>query len=181
LGTPKQLLALEGESLVRRVARSLRASRCERVFAVVGAHAAEVSRELEDLPVSLLENARWEEGMATSIHAGVAAAAALIDPAIDAVLLALVDQLAVGAALFDRLIAALASAPAGLVAAQYGGSVGAPALFSRRHFPGLLALSGDRGGKAILAAHGDAVVAVPFPEGSFDIDTPEDLERARAR
>jgi molybdenum cofactor cytidylyltransferase len=157
------------------------ASRCERIFAVVGAHAAEVSRELEDLPLSLLENARWQQGMATSIHVGVAAAAALAEPAIDAVLLALVDQPAVSAALFDRLIAALANAPAGLVAAQYGGTVGAPALFSRRHFPALLVLSGDRGGKTILAAHGDAVVAVPFPEGIFDIDTPADLERVRAR
>lgn len=178
LGTPKQLLVFEGESLVRRVARSLLGSRCDRVFVVVGAHAVEVSRELEDLPLTLIENARWQEGMATSIHAGVAAAAAMAPP-VDAVLLALVDQPAVSTALFDRMIAALGRAAAGLVAAEYGGTIGAPAIFARVHFAALLSLSGDRGGKAVLIAHRDGVVTVPFPEGAFDIDTPADLARAR--
>ena len=127
----------------------------------------------------VLENRRWHEGLATSIRVGVAAAEVLTEPAVDAVLLTLVDQPAVGPELLDRLIAALENAPAGLVAAAYAGTIGVPALFARRHFPALLALSGDRGGKSVLAAHGAAVVAIPFPEGVFDIDTPADLERAR--
>lgn len=180
MGVSKQLLALEGESLVRRAARVALASRCDDVFVVVGAPAAEVTKELDDLPLRVLENRRWHEGLASSIRVGVTAAEALTEPAVDAALLTLVDQPAVGPELLDRLIAALGGAPAGLVAAEYGGTIGAPALFARRHFAALLALSGDRGGKAILVAHGAAVVAIPFPEGVFDIDTPADLS-ARAK
>lgn len=179
MGVSKQLLALEGESLVRRAARVALASRCDDVFVVVGAHAAEVTEELNDLPVRVVENRRWHDGLSTSIRVGVTAAEALTEPAVDAVLLILVDQPAVDPELLDRLIAALENAPAGLVAAEYAGTIGAPALFSRRHFPALLALLGDRGGKSVLVAHAGAVVAIPFPNGVFDIDTPADLERAR--
>ena len=181
MGVPKQLLALEGASLVRRAARVVLASRCDDVFVVVGAHAAEVTKEIDDLAVRVLENRRWHEGLASSIRTAVTAAGALPQPAVDAILLTLVDQPAVGPELLDQLIAALENAPAGLVAAEYAGTIGAPALFARRHFPALLALSGDRGGKSILAAHGAAVVTIPFPEGVFDIDTPADLERVCKR
>jgi len=49
------------------------------------------------------------------------------------------DQPAVTAALLDQLVAAAATAPAGLVACEYAGTIGAPALFAGRHFDALRA------------------------------------------
>ncbi len=179
MGSPKQLLRLQGESLVRRAARTALASRCAPVFVVVGAEAGAVTREIEDLPVERIKNIHWAEGMGSSIRAGVAAAAT-VHPPLDAVLIMLADQPTVTAALLDQLIAASASAPAGLVACEYDGTLGAPALFARRHFDALRSLSGDRGGKAILTAHGDAVVRIRFAPAAIDVDTPEDFGRLAA-
>ena len=180
MGSPKQLLRLEGESLVRRAATTALASRAARVFVVVGAEAEAVAREIEDLPVEQVENVHWAEGIGTSIRAGVEAAT-VVQPPLDAVLITLADQPAVTSALLDALIAASEAAPAGLVACEYAETLGVPALFARRHFDALRRLSGDRGGKALLAAHGEAVVRIRFAPAAIDLDTPADYERLRGR
>lgn len=180
MGSPKQLLRLAGESLVRRAATTALASHCSPVIVVVGAEAESVTREIEDLPVERVENVHWAEGMGSSIRAGVIAAAATHPPP-DAVLVTLADQPAVTAPLLDQLVVAAATAPAGLVACEYAGTIGAPALFASRHFDALRRLSGDRGGKALLAAHRETVVLVPFAPAAIDVDTPDDYRRLGAR
>ena len=180
MGSPKQLLRLDGESLVRRAATTALASRCTRVLVVIGANAEAVAREIEDLAVERVENAHWAQGISSSIRAGVETAAAA-QPVADAVLITLADQPNVTSALLDRLIAAGVTAPAGLVACEYAGTLGAPALFDRRHFDALRELSGDRGGKALLAAHAEAVVRIPFAAAAIDLDTPDDYERQLTR
>ena len=176
MGSPKQLLRLAGESLVRRAATTALASRAARVFVVVGAGAEAVAREIEDLPVEPVENVHWAEGIGSSIRAGVSAAM-VVQPPLDAVLITLADQPAVTSALLDELIAASEAAPAGLVACEYAETLGVPALFARRHFDALRRLSGDRGGKALLAAHGEAVVRIRFAPAAIDLDTPADYTR----
>ena len=178
MGGPKQLARLDGQSLVRRTARSVLASRCAGAFVVLGAYASEVAADLRGVPVTLVQSPHWQEGLAHSIRAGIAA---VDDAGFDAALLALVDQPAVSAALLDRLIAALAGAPAGIVACEYAGTLGPPTLWARSHFGALRALSGDRGAKPLLLAHEAGVVRIPFPDGALDVDTPADLERARSR
>jgi molybdenum cofactor cytidylyltransferase len=177
MGEPKQLLRFDGESLVRRAAKTALASRCAAVFVVVGAHAAAVAHELDGLALTLVENARWQEGMGSSIRAGVEAVTAA-EASFDAVLVMLADQPAVTATLLNRLIAASATASAGLVGCEYAGTIGAPALFARRHFEALRGLTGDHGGKVVLAAHADAVVRIAFPRGAVDVDTRDDYDRA---
>jgi molybdenum cofactor cytidylyltransferase len=179
MGQPKQLLRVDGESLIRRAAKTALASRCARVLVVVGAESGVVAREIEDLPVERVDNAHWGEGIASSIRAGVDAAATARPPA-DAVLITLADQPAVTCALLDQLIAAGETAPVGLVACEYGETLGAPALFARRHFEALRRLGGDRGGKALLTAHAEAVVRIRFDPAAIDVDTPEDYDRLLA-
>ena len=176
MGTSKQLLRIDGESLVRRAAQTALASRCASVFVVLGAQADGVAKELEGLTVTLVQRSRWQEGIGSSIRVAVEAVAAA-DPPFDAVLITLVDQPTVTAALLDQLIAAGATAPAGLVACEYAGTVGVPSLFARRYFDELRALGGDRGGKTVLAAQADAVVRIPFAPAAIDLDTPEDYRQ----
>jgi molybdenum cofactor cytidylyltransferase len=179
LGTPKQLLCIDGESLVRRAARVALASRCRAVFVVLGAHAAAVGAELDGLPLGRVTNRAWREGMGSSIRAGIASVAR--DRSFDAALLLLADQPGVTAALIDRLANELDAGDADLVACTYAGTVGAPALFARRYFPALQALRGDRGAKSVLLAHADAVVQVPFPAAALDVDTHADSRRLTRR
>ena len=180
MGSPKQILRLDGESLVRRAAKAALASHCARVLVVVGSHAELIAREVEDLPLECVTNTDWQRGIGTSIRAAVEHIAGAAPP-FDAVLITAVDQPAVTAALLDRLIAAGETAPAGLAACEYDGTVGVPALFARRHFDALRILDGDRGGKAILTAHADGVARIPFAPAALDIDTPADYERVSKR
>jgi molybdenum cofactor cytidylyltransferase len=176
MGSPKQLLRIEGSTLVRRAAEIALASRCQGVYVVVGAAAELVRREVQDLPLEVVENRCWERGMAGSIRAGIEAALAA-RPELDAAILAPVDQPRIHSALLDRLIEVFEGTEHGIVASAYAGTVGAPALFARRHFGELTALSGDRGAKSVLLALRAEVVRVAFPEGSIDLDTPEDYQR----
>ena len=63
-----------------------------------------------------------------------------------------------------------------------GGVPGNPVLFDRAYFPELLALSGDRGGKAVMGRHPDRVlwVEAEAAEELWDIDRAEDMRKLEA-
>ena len=168
LGRPKQLVQLDGESLLRRAARAALAG-CAPVLVVVGSRAEEMAAELAGLPVTVVANAAWETGMASSIRAGIQA----LPAGEEAVLFLVCDQLAVDAALVRRLLETRASHPDAVIACGYAGTRGTPSIFPARCFPGLLELQGDRGARGLLGQ--PDVVVVPFPEGDRDVDCPEDL------
>ncbi len=174
MARPKQLLAFEGEALVRRAARALLGSRCAAVYVVTGAHAAEVERALRDLDATPVRCEHWADGLAASIRAGVAALGAAAPP-FDAVLLALADQPLVTSALHDRLIECF-EREAGPAACDYAGGPGVPALFPRADFERLASLGGDRGARELLRGS-RRLSRVPFPPAAVDVDTPEDYER----
>jgi|SRR5262245_55970121 len=113
MGSPKQLLLLDGESLVRRAAKTALASRCSAVFVVVGAHAAAVARELDGLALTVVENLHWRDAMGSSLSIGIKAIAAA-QPNFAAALITLADQPGVTPELLDRLVAAGETAPSGL-------------------------------------------------------------------
>src|SRR5665213_1410174 len=71
MGTPKQLLEFEGRALVVRAAEAALASPAWPVVVVLGAHAETIRPALARLPVLVVENPAWSEGMASSIRAGV--------------------------------------------------------------------------------------------------------------
>jgi molybdenum cofactor cytidylyltransferase len=169
LGRPKQLVELEGESLLRRAARAALAG-CAPVLVVVGSRAGDMTANLAGLPVTVIGNPAWEEGMASSIRAGIQA----LPPGAAGVLFMVCDQIAVDGALVRRLLEAWRDHPDAVIACGYAGTRGTPSIFPARSFPELLELQGDRGARGLL--QGEAVV-VPFPEGEADVDVPEDLPR----
>ena len=89
----------------------------------------------------------------------------------------LCDQPHVDAPLINGLITAYRTTNAPLVAARYDDTHGIPALFDRRLYPELLALTGSQGAKSITLAHRAPLAEVPAPAAAFDIDTLADYER----
>jgi len=170
LGRPKQLVALEGETLLRRAARAALAG-CAPVLVVLGSGADAMAANLAGLPVTLVGNAAWETGMASSIRAGILA----LPAGAEAVLFLVCDQIAVDGALVRRLLEARRDHPDAVIACGYAGTRGTPSIFPARCFPQLLELHGDRGARGLL--QGDAVVVLSFPGGEADVDLPEDLPR----
>ncbi len=167
MGGPKALLRLGGETLLRRMARVALEAGCAPVLAVVGDWAP----GLDDLAVQVLINAGAAEGMASSLRLGLAA----LPGYAGAALILTVDQPAVDAALLRSLLALAAMDPDRPTVCAYADTVGIPAVVPRRLFSELKNLHGEQGAKPILLREG--AVALPFPEGAFDLDTPADLER----
>ena len=177
MGRPKQLLRLEGKSLVVRAAEAALASRAWPVIVVLGAGAERIRPELARLPVLAVENPSWPEGLASSIRAGLASLQQF-SRQVEGAVIALCDQPAFSSAAIGRLVAAQEQGGRSIVAARYGGRAGVPALFLRRHFPALGALTGDEGARHLLTRWPDEVATVDLPELAVDLDTPADYAAA---
>lgn len=174
LGHPKQLLKIRGESLIRRTARTALATHLP-VSIVLGSTAETIQNELQGLPVAILLNSEWQEGLASSVRCAVGYAAG----AADALLIMTVDQPLVTEALLKRLVDTFLAGAVSLVACRYAGTVGVPALYSRALFPELAALHGDIGAKSVIERHRTDAALIDFPEGAVDIDTPEGFKTLR--
>lgn len=165
---------LDGEPLARRAARLFLEAGASPVLVVVGAHADQVTKALADQPVQVVFADAWEEGMGSSIAAGLRH---LLNtaPASTRVLVSTCDQPGTSRAAVLALNQALDLAPtASIASAHYDGHDGPPVIFSAAHFPALAQLSGPDGAKAILRRNRDQVVRVDLPELAADIDHPDD-------
>ncbi|WP_414661218.1 nucleotidyltransferase family protein [Horticoccus sp. 23ND18S-11] len=180
MGSPKQLLVVDGKPLLIRAVEAALASAAWPVVVVLGANAEQIRPALARLPVIVTENAAWSEGMAASIRAGVTTLQQF-SRSLDGALIALCDQPAFSAETIARLVETQRTTGRSIVAAQYAGRRGAPALFLRQHFATLTALTGEEGARALL--HGDpaAVASVDLPALALDLDTPADVAALTAQ
>lgn len=175
LGQPKQLLTIEGESLVRRSVRAASEGGCAPIVVVVGDDAERIEADLRGTSARLVENAAWRLGVGTSIRRGLEHLLQL-----DAVVLLACDQPFVDAAVIEALIAEARTSGKAIVASSYAQTLGIPALFDRSCFSSLLALANDSGAKALIEADPGRVARIPFERGALDIDTPADFARFSA-
>lgn len=171
LGRPKQLLAYRGQTLLRHAASTLLMTPCRPLLVVLGAHRDRAAAALDGLPVRLVDNPRWCDGIGTSIAAGITAAGAI---GADGAIVALADQPRVTAATIARLLAAHTDTGRPIVAARYEQTVGVPAFFGASLFPALRGLTGDRGCKSLILAAHQLAAFVDCPEARCDVDTAAD-------
>lgn len=175
LGQPKQLLEYKGETMLELALRLAKEAGAAPVLAVLGANSAKICASFRINDAVPVLNDRWEEGISSSIHAGLRALDACA-PRAAGVLLMSCDQPRLTADHLRALIDAFATqaAPA-IVASAYAGVEGVPAIFPRIVFPRLRALCGDEGARALLVQPSCPVIALPFDGGEVDIDLPADL------
>ncbi|MEU9209186.1 nucleotidyltransferase family protein [Streptomyces sp. NPDC048415] len=173
-GRPKALLPHRGRPLVEHAVAVLRAGGCARVHVVLGAQADAV-RARASLPgCVLVDNPEWEKGMGTSLRAGLDS---LADTGARAALVSLVDQPGIGAEAVARVLGAYEDEES-LVSAAYAGVRGHPVLFGASHWaPTAATATGDRGARAYLRAHEEAITLVECGDVArpYDIDTEADL------
>lgn len=174
MGQPKQLLPVAGQPMVRRVVQALDSAGLAQVVVVVGARAEAVKQALEDLPVRIVRNRQWAEGMSGSLRVGVEA----LRPDIQAAFVVLADQPGLTPDLFRSLVSRYQATNAQIVAPFYGGRRGNPVLFDRVLFADLRAVEGDQGARAFLALHEDLVerVEVDTLAVLLDVDTRQDYD-----
>jgi molybdenum cofactor cytidylyltransferase len=179
MGRPKQLLEIKGQALLVRTVEAALASPLWPVVVVLGAHAEKIRPVLARLPVLVVENPAWSEGMASSIRVGVTTLRQF-SRMLDGALVALCDQPAFSAETIVQLIGAQRATGRSIAAARYRGRHGAPALFLREHFTALAELTGEEGARLFLNGDPGRVAAVDLPELAVDLDTPADYAKAVA-
>jgi molybdenum cofactor cytidylyltransferase len=173
LGEPKQLVFLGGETLLARAARVAREAGLQPVYIVFGVvvsggHDVDFGVGKMDGCTALF-NEGAAEGIASSIRAGVGAAA---EAGVEGVVVMACDvQRAVSAGHLRELMAGGGE----VVASEYAGRRGVPAYFPASSFKELMELRGDVGARELLRG----ARAVELPGGELDVDTVEELERAR--
>ncbi|MCA0320375.1 MAG: molybdopterin-binding/glycosyltransferase family 2 protein [Proteobacteria bacterium] len=178
MGGPNKLLAtLDGKPLVRHAAEAALGAGLAGVTVVTGHQGERVRAALGGLDVAFADNPDFAEGLSTSLRAGLAA----LPDDVDAAIVLLGDMPRVDAALVARLAAAFDPAAGRHVVVPVAeGRRGNPVLWGRRFFAELARVTGDQGGRAVLAAYPEAVFEVPAEDDAvhLDLDTPEALAAA---
>jgi molybdenum cofactor cytidylyltransferase len=172
-GANKLVAPLDGRPMVRWSAEAL-ASAVDAAYVVVPSHDTEIRAALRGLHLHWVENPDADEGMASSIRAGVAT----LPAEAEAVVITLGDQPLIDGNIIRNVLAAWRTAPPGIraVAAEYEDGRGHPVLFGAVLFAELRALEGDRGARELLASLGESL-AVVHASGvrPADVDTPDAL------
>ncbi len=173
LGSPKQLITWQGEPLLRLITRRALQTSAGAVVVVLGAYAEQVVPLIANEPVHAVLNPQWATGLGSSIHRAIRFIQQSL-PLARAALLMVCDQPFVSTEHLEKLISRYHTEGAPIVASAYSGIAGVPALFDKTLFGQLLELSPEAGAGKIIRNSG-FIVTIDFPEGKFDIDTPDDL------
>jgi molybdenum cofactor cytidylyltransferase len=178
MGRPKQLIEIAGEPLIVRTVRRALAGGLQQVVVVMGAYRAQVEAALDAAGLTpaagvvRVDNPRWADGQAMSVHAGLAG----LPAAVEAAIFMPVDQPFAPSLLLRQLVRAWQTGAPMAAPSVVGSLRGAPALFDRSLWPELLALQGDVGGRLLLRRYGAEVAGIPVPgELLRDWDRPEDV------
>lgn len=175
MGTPKQLLHFQGRSFLRHTIEIALASVCKPVIVVLGANASLIRDQISELPVIIVENHNWRQGMASSIQAGIKTLED--DSNIDGAILLLCDQPFISVDIINELVDAFYTTAKPIIASEYKQTLGVPALFARHIFSELMNLNSASGAKQVIQKYNSLVHRVSFELGAIDIDTPEEYQQ----
>ena len=171
LGRPKQTLPLGDTTVLGRTIRDAEKSALDRVCVVLGGAADEAARVIRPARASVVYNAAYGSGCASSLHAGLDHAGACA-----AIMMLLGDMPGVDATIIDAALAAWRADPSWAAVTAYDDGLGHPLVFSADAFAALRGLHGDKAvWKLVDAEPEDRVrrVRVQKPR-PLDIDTWDD-------
>jgi molybdenum cofactor cytidylyltransferase len=134
-----------------------------------------VTSSIAGLEATPVTNHHWERGLASSLQV----AGAHLLPTVTAVMVVACDQPAIERSHLQALLSGARAAASGCAGTRHGDALGIPAVVPRAWFNSARA-TGDRGfGARLRQLPVDTVHVLQAPELGLDIDTPEDLARAR--
>lgn len=169
---PHKLLAeFDGVPLIRKSAETALRSGGRDTHVVVGHRANEMRVALQGVEVDVIDNPDFEEGMASSLRAGVGA----LRPDAAGVLILLADMPLIEATHLRKLLETFADTGGRCVVRAASGDVrGNPVILPQATFAALAGLQGDVGARQIIAESGLPVVDVDIGDAALlDVDTRE--------
>lgn len=178
MGEHKLLLTLNGRPLIAYALLAAAGSGARDIIVVLG-HNAEAVREA--LPAGTWRAvlcADYATGMSASLRAGVQAVG---EDAAGAVIL-LGDQPLVTPGRLRAILSYAATAPDRIIATQSEGRPSTPVYFPRALFGELMGVTGDEGGRSVIAGHRELLHLVACDDDAemLDVDDAASFQRARA-
>lgn len=174
LGQPKQLVNLQGQSLIAQQIQTAASVCPAEILVTVGAHAPAIEAEVVRInkqAIQILRVADFDRGMSASIQA---LACRCQQKNHSHLLLMLVDQWRIDANYLHALLQLCAAHPRHAIASCIEGLRMPPAIFPSNWFNRLQALQGDQGAKMLLRESAD-VIELRSNDNLGDIDLPLDL------
>jgi molybdenum cofactor cytidylyltransferase len=168
----KLLMKIDNFPMIGLVAKTLNESCLDVINVVTGFEAEQIKDALSDYGVRFIDNPDYEQGLSTSLVAGLRS----IDETIDAVIICLGDMPMVTSTGIKQLINEFnPDVGREICVPTYRGKRGNPILWSRRFINEMLQLEGDVGAKHLLFKYDDVVHEVAMQDSGvlLDFDTQE--------
>ncbi len=175
MGSPKQLLSWGDTNLLGNAIAAAEASSADDVLLVLGANAELIEKSLPT-GVKIVKNEFWSRGMGSSIACGMRYLEES-SKRYRAILIMLGDQPLIDTDYLNQMLLEKDTQEKGIVATEYNGRAGVPAVFSSRYFSELAQLDTETGAKAVLQEHGADVWLMNAGLKTADIDTKEDYDK----
>ena len=175
MGQLKQLLVYRGRTLLQHSIDQAVGAGFEPIIVVAGSGFQMLHDSIAGQPVEMVQNENWQSGMGSSIIAGMQALLEQ-DEVPFAVAILVADQPLIEAKHLAAMRQLLFSTETSIVAAQYSGTIGVPAMFKHELFHALISLPSEAGARNLLRASDAKVSPFPLAEAAIDIDTPEDFD-----
>lgn len=171
----KPLLPFGAGTVVEHIVWVLRQAGIEQIHVVYGHRADEMAPKLASLGVTSVHNLDFDQGMYSSIKAGIAS----LPETVTNCLLLPVDVPLLRASTIGRVVKAAAEGGAAVIHPTFHGTRGHPPVISRALFSHILRYDGAGGLRALLAMHESATQEIAvFDWGCLaDMDTREDYYR----
>lgn len=166
----KLLMTFNDQPMVKHITNTLNESCLNEIIVVTGFEAEQIQNALSDYDVKFVDNPNHEQGLSTSLIAGLRS----VDKLADAVIICLGDMPMVTSAGIKQLIKEFEpDASKEICVPTYQGKRGNPILWSRRFINEMLQLEGDVGAKHLLFKYDDIVHEVPMQDSGvlLDFDT----------
>jgi molybdenum cofactor cytidylyltransferase len=176
MGRDKALLPYGDRTFLETIVATLRQAGVLRIAVVLGHHAEEIRRAVDLGDAGIVINPDYRLGQTSSLQAGLRS---LDIPAVEAILLCLVDHPAVSADSVQVMIQTFRESGAPVIVPSFEKRRGHPVLMSRCLFQELLALDSSRGANTVIHRYDQAARTVEVPDGGIliDIDDPEAYSR----
>ena len=177
LGSPKQLLKWGSSTLLSHAMKTAEELDQKEIVVVLGAHYDKIRSEIDDNSIQILKNEDWKKGLGSSIAVGVEYLLNAKDD-YDAVLIMLADQPLITALYLKAMIEKFKVDQNQIVTTGYeNGKHGVPAVFGKKYFNDLSALTGDHGAGELIKKSASFVTSIGITPAISDVDTEEDYNK----
>ncbi len=185
LGSPKQLLQIQGQILIQRIVNVALASELDRVILVLGHRHETIIRylnqgrnrqqgqQIDRSRLNIKFNPRYSEGLSRSLCLGLDQ----VKGTHPSVMFLLGDQPLMDSSAINALLTAFRHSKKDICVPVRNAQYGNPTIFNRRFYSSIMRIQGDSGARGIIRANPDCVhlFHTRNPAYFFDIDTESDL------